>query len=553
MRKVHALMTLAAAAALSCSQPDDVPCQPGYGLCGAVCVRIAADPGNCGACGNVCGAAEACVMGACVPDCGARLHGAITDPWGHAWDGIERPAAAYAAARDACAAIGGRLPTASELYRVSAVSTASVGDTYETNPLWSITPDDNASSHRVTLSSGAIAVIANGTPSHYRCVCPPPRPAAFLGGACYASEPGEACAPLGGDARFNFDRDDRPRVSKSGAIYECALAGGDLPTAERLAAAFSQGLPHDASTTALHTADTINAAGNNGTLTHGTPVTFGNDAATTLLPFRCYGRAAPGAIAASVENGFREPDGERVADLDPQPVATTYTQAVVDCFARGGHLPTGTELAAFAIQGLPAGGVTTARWTSDQADSTNVEVFAWSGTARWPIDPDLVTTTPTLDGIAYDGATSTRVSKTATASLPRHQCVYYAVDPGYPAPSCNGGCDEVAVGGRARMWFDRTNRGTTTATYGSAVADCADEGGRLASARDLVEAMAAGVYGPGGSSLVTSDLSGTALARLVSWTGYSFQNDVSSATLGTATAFGSSPYVYRCTWTNEIR
>lgn len=554
MRNVHAVIALTALAAVSCSKTEDVPCQPGYGLCGGVCVRVADDRDNCGRCGNACGPSDACVAGACVPDCTQSLHAPIMDPWGFAWDGLERPVASYTAARDACTAIGGRLPTASEIVRAG-VRTASVGDSYQTDLIWSLAPIDSANALAVKLSDAGASVLAFAdTTPHYRCVCPPPRPAAFTGSACFTSKVADGCAALGGNASFNFDGENRTPLPRGAAMYECALAGGELPSAERLAAAFQEGLPNTTGD-ALHTADDIGAAGAEAAATYGTPPTFTSASSTDWRPFRCFGPTAAGA-AATVANGFREPRGERVMDADPDHAVTTYTASLFDCLSRGGHLPTGTELATFAIQGLPAGATTGARWTSDQTDTTAVESFAWSGTAYWPIDPDLATTTATTNGVTFDQTTATRAAKTAT--LP-YRCVYYGVESTFIPPSSTacgtGGCLEVVVGtgsaARARIWFQKSPRGGSGGdTYASAIKYCADLGGRLPSVRDYVEAIHAGLNDTG-IALLTSDLVTGPNARTLSWSGtYPSDADPSPSSVPVATAVGVN---YACMWTNEIR
>lgn len=58
-------------------------CPPYTTSCGGSCLPTAADPKNCGACGKTCGAAEACVAGACVTTCPegmALCSGACVDP-----------------------------------------------------------------------------------------------------------------------------------------------------------------------------------------------------------------------------------------------------------------------------------------------------------------------------------------------------------------------------------------------------------------------------------------------------------------------------------------
>ncbi|MFT5432343.1 MAG: hypothetical protein ACI9OJ_003042, partial [Myxococcota bacterium] len=63
----------------------------------------------------------------------------LTDGWGFVWDGLERQSANWANATADCAARGGRLPTATELYRVSGAHRSEVGTSYNTNYLWTRT------------------------------------------------------------------------------------------------------------------------------------------------------------------------------------------------------------------------------------------------------------------------------------------------------------------------------------------------------------------------------------------------------------------------------
>lgn len=583
---------LVAGTGLSCVKSDEADCGPGFAVCGGVCERIGTDSQNCGACGNVCPASQACVAGACVATCESSLRAPLTDAWGHAWDGLERPAASFTQARAACEAIGGRLPSASELYRVSAVKSGAVGDAHKTNPVWSLTPNGPAAAYTVRLSSGGAAPSAMTAANPYRCLCPAARPDAFTEGACFGPA-GEGCAPLAGNARFNFDREDRPAMTKAAAIAECAFAGGDLPTAERLAAAAVGGLPNG-SGSALHTADDtgryhadaytycssqiciplfgciclgyttvaavddeyealVSFSGTSPALTEG--------AVQTQRPFRCVGPAAPGAVAASVANGFREPGGERTIDAGPDNVATTYTSAIADCFREGGHLPTVTELAAMAEQGLPAGPSSGARLTADQGYLGYAITFDWSGAAYWPVDPDLAATTPTADGVAYlwSGTSITDVPNGDATGRP-YRCLYYGVDPTIARPAdaqCSGGCFEASPGSgtsvaRPRMWFDATSRGGAAGdTYASAVAACAASGGRLASTRDLVEAIRNGLDNASGDAVVTSELARGPVARTLAWSGSvnpAFA-DTGSSSLGLA----ATNVKFRCMWTNEIR
>ena len=356
MRKVHSVIAVAALLAISCSKSEDVPCQPGYALCGATCVRSAVDRQNCGACGRTCGETEACVAGACIPDCRASLNDPIDNPWGASWDGLERPNATYTAARDACEAIGARLPTASEIVRAGKKS-GSIGDTYKTNLLWSAAPIDAANGLAVRLSDGASALLAFSPADpkpHYRCVCPPPPPAAFAGSACYTSQSGDGCAALGDDPSFNFDAENRTALPHSAAMYECALAGAEPPTAERLAAAFIGGLPNTTSEI-LHTADALNVAGWAAGAKAGTPVTFATSSVSTdWLPFRCFGPSAPGIAPGDrerVPRAARRAGGERRAGLRRDGLR----RGGCGLLQRGGPLPTGSELRRVRHPGPPRG------------------------------------------------------------------------------------------------------------------------------------------------------------------------------------------------------
>jgi hypothetical protein len=550
MRSVYPLIA-AACMLVACQKASDVTCQPGYTTCGGACVRTGTDAQNCGACGRSCGSSEACVSGACVPDCRASLHASIDDPWGASWDGIERSTATYVAARDACEAIGGRLPTSSELFRAGATATGTVGDSYQTNQIWSLAPLNAVNALVVSLADASTLALAYGDLTHhYRCTCPPPRPAEFTGTSCFTTGVSDGCSALAGNPTFNFDVKDRPvLLTRSAAMYECLLAGGELPTAERLVAAFEGGLENPTNFF-LHTGDGILTAGYN-VAYNPSLGTFQAALDTDRRYYRCFG-PTKGGLVATVPNGFRAPQGERVIDGDPEHASTTYTIALFDCLSRGGHLPSGNELAAFVIQGLP-GGAVGPRWTSDQTSTTQVETFAWSGAAHWPVDADLATTTFTANGVSFDTITAGRALK--TASLP-YRCVYYPVLPAYTAPSAaacgTNGCLQVAVGTRAHLWFQKSPRGGSAGdTFTTAVQYCASLGARLPSVRDYVEAIHAGLSGS--VTLVTSDFVSATDLRTILWTG-TYPTDADPLPPAPSTVPATTGYVnYLCMWTDEVR
>ena len=50
-------------------------CREGFTPCDGLCVDLQTDRQNCGACGNACATAEACVLGICVLDDGGGVDG----------------------------------------------------------------------------------------------------------------------------------------------------------------------------------------------------------------------------------------------------------------------------------------------------------------------------------------------------------------------------------------------------------------------------------------------------------------------------------------------
>jgi hypothetical protein len=191
-----------------------------------------------------------------------------------------------------------------------------------------------------------------------------------------------------------------------------------------------------------------------------------------------------------------------------------------------------------------------------------VATFAWGGAASWPVDPDLAPTAATTDGVPYvwGAASVSERARSDAAGLP-YRCVHYAVDPTLAAPTaadCSGpSCFEVSPGtgasaARPVMWFDASNRGGGAAdTYASAVATCAAKGARLASARDLVEAIRGGLDNNGDTVLTSDVVRGSAARAIAGWNGDDNPTfvDTGSSTLG-LTATGVK---YRCMWTNEVR
>lgn len=503
------LPLIALALAAACRPETPIECPKGFTMCGGACQALASDEANCGACGHACALTESCVAGACRADCARQLQMPLTDDWGYSWDGNERPAADLAGAQAACEAIGGRLPTLSELHRVSGAKTAAVADGYRTNVIRALTPTDAVNTMAIRLSDGATSVVANDAQTPYRCVCPPPAPTAFTGSACQGA-PGSECFTFDGEPTLAFDSQDRPKAVKSAAIWECAFVGGQLAPAERLVGAVLAGLPSD-TRTALHTADQLTTgleariAWNDAIWTAAGAGNVIAGAPTDLAPFRCVGpRHATLASADSLDGGVLAPATRAVVDGADHGAGEQlpYADAVGACSTAGGHLPSSAELASVAVQGVPRteSGLL---WTGDEAESDNgsffATIFGWTGTAAWP-----GVTTATVAGIPFVSPTTVGASA-KTAALP-YRCLYPAVDASYAGPAasdCNGGCalfesSTGRTGTPARTWMDRTDRAADTLE--GATAFCGSLGARVASSRDLVEGIRRGLPGIDGGT-----------------------------------------------------
>lgn len=588
MRSSLLLLAVTAALTAACDPAPQAECSKGWSLCDGTCRATLSDEANCGACGQTCAESEACVAGACAPDCRSQLLAPLTDPWGNGWDGNERPAADLAGARAACEAIGGRLPSLSELHRVSATKTGAVGDAYRTSYLRALTPADAGNTMTLRLSDGTTSTLANGTSAPYRCVCPAPPPPAFSGGACQGA-PGEECFTFAGEPVLAFDAQDRPKATVAAAIWDCAMSGAQLAPAERLAAAILAGLPNG-STEALHTADQLSASQvarvswADASWTAAARVTIG--APTTLLPFRCVGprRGSPSS-ATALEGGVIAPTTRVVVDGADHSSGETlpFGEALGACVAAGGHVPTGAELASAATQGVSRA-ESGLLWAGDEVESGKAALFGWTGTAAWPGVTDATT-----NGIPFVNPTTLAASARATANP--YRCLYPAVDTSYTGPAetdCNGGCAVyTSTGGRpgtpARIWIDGSDRAPDT--YEGASAFCASLGGRLASARDLVEGIRSGLPGSAGVTpepVLTGDFSATwavvgqtctctSLCCVLGWCGPTCTNvwgwtpglwtipqwsgDANPAydgSTGLSVALGTTAR-FRCAWTNEIR
>ena len=536
-------------------------CPTGQDNCGGTCADKQTDPKHCGDCATVCGPNDECVAGACVIACKTQLNQGITDPWGWGWDGLERAATSWDKASATCKAFRGRLPTASELYRVSATQSATVGQTSNTNPLWSNVPYGPTAYVDVPLSNGVAGQSPITTSLNYRCVCPPPKPAVYSGTNCNGPAATPCYAMTGENKRYNLDTQDRVALHKGGAIWECGFYGGRLASARLLTEAIQQGVG-TGSGNWLHTADDVHYTADavvhwtTGTgfvyeYTGGGPNSLAWVATTSFHPFRCEGESyAPGPHPATVPNEWVGPLGQKSQKADL--AATTFLDANDQCWALGGHVPTATELAELVTQGLPAGSGAPL-WTSDETgyngSNFTVAVKSWTGSDT--------------SNLYAQGTDFTWVYK-HDGTHP-FRCIFYPVDTTYTGPAaaaCAGGCTTLPLpgGSGAKLWVDSFDRAPPASTT-VALDTCRKAGGHLASQRDLLEAVRHGLPNGSSTNIATSDLQLGELPApnpanlevgVSKWTGADVKyDDLYPAYTTWAAPAGAAPY--RCMFTSELR
>ncbi len=521
--------------------------------CDSSCIDPQTDDDHCGGCNNACDADRECRDGSCELRCDTFLEAPIQDSWGAYWDGLPRTAASFPESEADCASFGGRLPTATELYRVSTAHTSDVGDSIHTEWLWTLVPYDAVSQVIARLSDGTISQAnATSTDHEYRCTCPETRPESFRGSSCYG-DPGADCFALASEGgRYNIDPSDRPAMRKSSAVWECAFDGGHLAGYRQIVEGIRTGL--SGSNEWLNIADDVR--NDLGGLIRWTGdgaswVASGNISYTglpTVRAFRCAGASYLGGSYSQT------PGAEFVGKTyksDSQDSASVDLVVAHDaCFASGGHLPRMTELVELVHQGLPAGS-DEFLWTSDEVgyNGTNflMALIKWSGVNN------------RLD-YSYSGNMTWGYR---TNSYP-YRCIYYPADTDYLGPAtedCVGGCTEVAVpGSDGKMWFDTTDR--EFAALEDAYDGCRISGGRLPSQRDLHEAIRQGLPNGATQWLWVDDMTmgnqSSPLQKIVKWTDVDLDFDGHWSTYSTwswpyEAPDGANPRVYRCMWTNELR
>jgi hypothetical protein len=201
--------------------------------------------------------------------------------------------------------------------------------------------------------------------------------------------------------------------------------------------------------------------------------------------------------------------------------------------------------------GLPNGaGSGTYVWMADFARYDLMQITRWTGVeADFDNYHDLYTTWSDVN-------TQTR----------NYRCAWFPIDTSYAGPTkCNAGqfdcfkteyaatADANAV--KAKTWADPIDR--PPASWITAVKDCADEGGSLASVRDMTELIRAGLAnGQGPNNYVhTSDAVYTdsaSYSMVLRWNAINTSFVLQHSNQITHTARTTS-HNYRCVWSNELK
>ena len=475
------------------------------------------------------------------------------DSWGYTWDGLERQAATWAVADAACKAKGGRLPTMTELYRVSGAGLSEVGNTYEVNYLWARTAWAASQHGRVRLTDGSTQGQADTTVSAYRCVWPNNTLGYFAGNHCYGPPGAECWKTNDGGKRYNMDIYERPPVSFVAAYDECNFYHAHVPNTLDFAenTTLGSGLPNGTNTWIWTTdasrydiVDVVKWVGAQTTYdaSSGAYVSYAGKTGGPYR-FRCIGVGYDaGAHPNAINNEFVTPTTYLKGEKFDKGL-TLYGAANTECFNNGGHLATERDMTELIRAGVQ-NGTGNWLWTSDASGYPNQQVVKWAG-----IYPDYTN---------YYSADATWVDRSGNYS---YRCSYYPIDADYAGPTggkCVSGsdCFTAEKGGTAKIkvWADAFDR--SPSSFIDAVKTCYGAGGHLASQRDFMELVRGGLTNGSNNWLWTSDSTDTSgnVVIIMRWLGvdpnftglYSTYATNSNKTPTTKQAF-------RCVWTNELR
>ena len=470
------------------------------------------------------------------------------DSWGYVWDGLERQAATWAVADAACKAKGGRLPTITELFRVSGGGLSEVGNTYETNYLWARTPWSPTQHAIVRLTDGNTSYDTTTNVRAYRCVWPSNTLGYFAGNHCYGPPGAECWTTNDAGKRYNMDKFDRPPVSYVAATDECNFYHAHLPQTREYDEniSFGTGLPNGSNQWLWSSdADRYDAVDVVRWTTAAAYVANGNSYSgkTATYRFRCIGvNYDAGTHPNPIANEFVASSTYLKGEALDKGSKKLYL-ASDECFANGGHVPTERDMMELVRAGLPEG-TGNQLWTMDCSQYGQAQVIYWNGVDTKFTD--------------YHSTYATWVGRDTDHS---YRCTYYPIDADYAGPpngKCVLGtdCFSTAKGGdvKAKKWADSFDR--PQASYIDAIKDCYGQGGHVMTTQDFYELVREGL--PSGSpnwlwTTDASDLSGNSVI-IMKWTGT--EKGFTGTYSTYATNSNKNPATtrpYRCVWTNELR
>ena len=496
----------------------------------------------------------------------------VTDSWGSDWDGMERGKKTWSEAKAICESLGGRLPTATELYRNNASSgSGDIAQTYNTNYLWTLIASYSGN-NRVTirLSDGNVS---NGNDSNnqmlnFRCIWPNDDNSGFDSQRCYGN-PGEECTKY--DRYYNIDNLDRPSLDYVAATNECNFYGASIPTLVQWSENIHQGLVNGTNSWNW-VGDAIYwyNGGNGSSIIRWSGIglpswryqvsSMGSLAYhTSRERFRCIGLEDQKAFSTPSTNNCNGADGcfvnnnrstKLVADSEDR-ATTNYASAVQICRDLGGRMANSRDFIENIHQGW-ANGSNNWLWTTDMlywySGGYGVNILRWSGTGteRWY---HIMSTT-----FERSGPTNNR----------NYRCVWEQKRP--TLPTCTNDTDVltwngttfdcvVAANGSSNgnangsekidAWGNAWDAVPRSANYEDAKSTCESLGARLPSADELYRIRA-------NNSLVNSNIA-TGASTDYLWTLIATYNDTQHITVrlsngGISRQNLTNTNYYRCIW-----
>jgi hypothetical protein len=476
----------------------------------------------------------------------------LIDGLGYVWDGLERPAVQFEAARAKCLELGARLPTVAELYRNRNNASGAIGQAYQGNYLWSGIERSKTTSMIVRWSNGSTTYSTKTSNRNYRCVWPDHLSSSFDGDHCMGG-----CFTTA-DGHYNLDKADRPAMPLMAAIRECAAVNARVPDLWEMESAIRSGLTNGTGY-GVWTGDQYKGNNNGppfiGVTWKGTNVAWfppqkmggsnsynGYWADNATPRTRCIGIADRSQLTGP-KNGEFSNSAEMTAADEEDRAKVQYFTGIDVCRTTGGHLLDNIEGLGLILAGLPNGSEA-GIWTAEHYDLPMLRLY-WKDINQhfWP--SNLLVGSGTGFGSSWYNQTQ------------KFRCIYYATTEWTePVNDCKGGCD-VSTNQGSTMAIDNNDR--TPSTYFDSVDHCRALGARLPSARDMEEMIRAGAPNGVGSSLWTSSsyVSGTDVPKImVRWVGTSPNwfpvNDFTTGVIGYSSSLPGVPSPYRCVWTNEV-